>query len=488
MNPSWLPDLFQQYENPQMQWRARILAAVLLNGIPLTMAVGIAIFFVGAGFSLDLFIVFLLLAFEVAVWVIWNRRGLDLAAHLLVFGAWFIVAAVVLFSGGIASTSTLTQLFIVIMAVLLTSTTVTLSIVTATGGFNAMVMLLEMTVGLPEPALSDSLLIRFTSQLAIIVLSAATLLFANFSSRNQVVTLANSERKFRALFEKSLETVFLIGLDYSVIEANAEASRLLGYDPEQLIGKSFPDLITPEDRPGIRDRFDQARSSDVLEYSQSRFMTSSGDQIVMEVNIALVRGDNGKPLHYQSTARDVTDQVNQDRQLKTALATMAVRANTDYLTGILNRDAVLQHADAEWARHQREGRPLSVMLVDMDGLKYINDTYGHAVGDQALRRLVDALEKNKRPYDWLGRYGGDEFMLVLPGATLTHAREIAQRMGVAATNRTVSTGEGELPIRCSIGVASTSAVKNVPENLNELIKAADAALYESKARNKRTIP
>jgi diguanylate cyclase (GGDEF)-like protein/PAS domain S-box-containing protein len=273
-----------------------------------------------------------------------------------------------------------------------------------------------------------------------------------------------------------------------VIEANANASRLLGYDPDQLIGKSFPDLITPEDRPGIRDRFDQARSTEVLEYSQSRFMTSSGDQIVMEVNMALVRGDNGKPLHYQSTARDVTDQVNQDRQLKTALATMAVRANTDYLTGILNRDAVLQHADAEWARHQREGRPLSVMLVDMDGLKYINDTYGHGVGDQALRRLVDALEKNKRPYDWLGRYGGDEFMLVLPGATLTHAREIAQRMGVAATNRTVSTGEGELPIRCSIGVASTSAVKNVPENLNELIKAADAALYESKARNKRTIP
>ncbi|HUF39410.1 MAG TPA: diguanylate cyclase [Anaerolineales bacterium] len=487
MNPSWLPELLPKYENPQMQWRARILAAVLLNGIPLTLIIGAAIFFLDPGLSADLLIVVLLLAFEISVGVLWHRRGLDQAAHVLVFGAWLIVAATVLFSGGLTSTSTVTQLFIVLIAVLLTSTAITLSIVIATGGFNATVVLLDLSVGLPAAVLTDSVLIQFASHMAVLVLSAATLLYANLSSRNQVQNLANSERKFRALFEKSLDVVFLIGLNYAVIEANANASKLLGFEPDELIGKSFPDLMTSEDRPALRERFERAHAGEVLDYMQSRFLAQSGDQIVMDVNLALVRGDNGKPLHYQSTARDITARVAQDRQLQSALATMAVRANTDYLTGILNRDAVLQHAEAEWARHKREGRPLSIMLVDMDELKFINDTYGHNIGDQALRRLVEALDKNRRPYDWLGRYGGDEFMLVLPGATLTHAREIALRMAQAVANRRVSTFDGEVPIRCSIGVSSTTMVKDPPANVNDLVKAADAALYENKALNKRSV-
>ena len=480
MNPAWLPDLFPQYENVQTRRRAHVLAAVLINGIPLTLVVGLTNLFLGTGVGPDLFVVILLLAFEITVWVLWHRRGLETAVHLLVFGAWFVVAGVVLLSGGMTSTSTVTQLFVLIIAVLLTSSTVTLSILIATVGFNAILTLLELSVGLPAPVLAESGLVRFSSHMAVLVLSAVTLLFANLSSRNMVLGLVNSEQKFRALFEKSSDAVFLLGLDFSVIEANSNAAKILGYGPNEFTGKPFRELLAPEDRAGVRERFERVRMDEVLDYMQTHFLAKTGDQIVMEVNLALVRDENGKPLQYQSTARDITAKVTQDRQLQTALATMAVRANTDYLTGILNRDAVLQHADAEWSRHKREGRPLSILLVDMDKLKFINDTYGHGVGDQALKRLVDTLEKNKRPYDWLGRYGGDEFMVVLPGTTLTIAREIAGRMSQAVRDMRVNTGEGELPISCSIGVASTSAIGSPPETINELIKSADTALYAVK--------
>ena len=481
MNPSWLPNLFPQYDNVQADWRARILAAVLLNSIPLTIALGIAVYLLEPGFSPDLVTIFLILVFEGSVWMLWRRRGLEIAAHVLVFGAWAIISGVVLFSGGISSASTVSQLLVVIISSLLTTSTVTLSLMIATGGFNATMLLLDLSVGLPGSALSESLEVRFAVHLVVLLLSTAILLYSNLTSRNLVQSLANSDRKFRALFEKSSDVVFMLGLDYSVIESNANASKILGYRSEELIGMPFKDLIPPEDRPGIQERFELARMGEVLDYTQSRFMAKSGDQIVMEVNLALVRGDNGKALQYQSTARDITAKVTQDRQLQTALATMALRANTDYLTGILNRDAVLQHADAEWARHQREGRPLSILLIDMDRLKFINDTYGHGVGDQALLRLVDSLEKNKRPYDWLGRYGGDEFMVVLPGTTLTIAKEIAMRMGLAVREKTISTGEVDLQISCSIGVASTSTIGTPHANIMELIKSADAALYANKA-------
>jgi diguanylate cyclase (GGDEF)-like protein/PAS domain S-box-containing protein len=381
---------------------------------------------------------------------------------------------------------TYAQLYIVVLAALLTTTGVTISLVLATAGFNGIILLLALNVGLPATVLNDSLEMRFACHLVILLLSAVTMMYSNLTSRNLYQNLVNSDRKFRALFEKSSDAVFLLGLDYTVIEANSNAARILGYDTGDLTGLAFKELVPPEDRAGLRERFELARLGEVLDYSQNRFMSRSGDQIVMEVNLALVRGDNGKPLHYQSTARDITAKVNQDRQLQTALATMAVRANTDYLTGILNRDAVLQHADAEWARFKREGRSLSILLIDMDRLKFINDTYGHGVGDEALKRLVDSLDKNRRPYDWLGRYGGDEFMVVLPGTTLTIAQEIARRMFIAVREKKVSTNDGDIPLSCSIGVASTSMIGKAPATVMELIKIADDALYANKGHTKRT--
>jgi two-component system chemotaxis response regulator CheY len=172
--------------------------------------------------------------------------------------------------------------------------------------------------------------------------------------------------------------------------------------------------------------------------------------------------------------------VLEEQRMRSTLAHMTMRASTDVLTGLLNREAVMQHAQAEWERYVREGVPMSIMLVDMDGLKTINDTHGHMVGDAALKALGKVLENNKRPYDWLGRLGGDEFMLVLPGADLDDAQRILSRMRSAANSKTIRTGMDEIQLSSSMGIASTAGSGEPPRAVNELVERADQALYAAK--------
>jgi diguanylate cyclase (GGDEF)-like protein len=201
---------------------------------------------------------------------------------------------------------------------------------------------------------------------------------------------------------------------------------------------------------------------------------------MLETNLSLVHDSKGNPLHYQSTGRDVTQKVIEEQRMKSTLVHMVMKASTDALTGILNRETVLQHAEAEWQRYQREQRPMSVMMLDMDQLKKINDSYGHPAGDQALSTVARVIERQKRAYDWAGRYGGDEFLVVLPGTSADEAQAVARRMEDAIRNEQIKVGKEELRLSCCVGVASTEGNDPALRNVSELVKMADMALYRAK--------
>jgi two-component system cell cycle response regulator len=124
------------------------------------------------------------------------------------------------------------------------------------------------------------------------------------------------------------------------------------------------------------------------------------------------------------------------------------------------------------------------MMVDMNRLKTINDRFGHAAGDAALRRLADVLRANKRQYDWLGRYGGDEFLMVLPGADDRTAKNIAERITRSLSAERIMTGGQPQPLDASVGVSSTNANSSRAMSVEQLIDFADQALYESKRATK----
>jgi diguanylate cyclase (GGDEF)-like protein len=150
-------------------------------------------------------------------------------------------------------------------------------------------------------------------------------------------------------------------------------------------------------------------------------------------------------------------------------------AEHDDLTGLWNHRIIVERLRIEVDRSRREGLPLSIILADLDFFKRINDTFGHPAGDQVLKEASATFQRMVRTYDWVGRYGGEEFLLILPGSGFMHARQRAEELRLAIQTARVEEGETVIPLTASFGVAS-----GFPTSHEELIREADAALYRAK--------
>ncbi len=155
------------------------------------------------------------------------------------------------------------------------------------------------------------------------------------------------------------------------------------------------------------------------------------------------------------------------------------QATHDALTGLWNRRAVLDALVRETARSGREQTSLAVVLVDVDHFKRVNDTYGHTAGDTVLREAAKRLEGAKRVYDSVGRYGGEEFLFILPGCDVEKAQLQAERVRTQFDGIPIAVGELRLPVTISLGVAAWSAPSPGLSG-PALLERADAALYQAK--------
>ena len=171
--------------------------------------------------------------------------------------------------------------------------------------------------------------------------------------------------------------------------------------------------------------------------------------------------------------------VDLERRLRSA-------RDTDALTGLHNRGAITAAANTELARAQRSGAVLSAALLDVDHFKQVNDQYGHQAGDQALRLVAAQVRKQVRIYDLVGRWGGEELLLLLMETTLLEAASIAERVRatIAATPLTIADGR-QITLTASLGLASTEAVGEY--TLEALVHDADAALYRAKAAGRNCV-
>jgi two-component system chemotaxis response regulator CheY len=166
--------------------------------------------------------------------------------------------------------------------------------------------------------------------------------------------------------------------------------------------------------------------------------------------------------------------------LREARDQMEVLATHDSLTGLLNRRALYKHIEAEMKRAEREAEPMSLVLL------VVNDQHGHLIGDQALRLVADTITQNKRPYDWAGRWGGEEFLLILPGASLTEAGAIAERVRAAVAAAALPLPDGRhVELRVSLGVTSTFFHESL--SLDTLLQQADEALYCAKREGRNRV-
>ena len=165
-------------------------------------------------------------------------------------------------------------------------------------------------------------------------------------------------------------------------------------------------------------------------------------------------------------------------QLIAAREALREQATTDPLTGLANRRALLDTLARELERSRRSATTCSIVFVDLDHFKQVNDSHGHSVGDKVLQEVASRMRAILRPYDIVGRYGGEEFIVVLPGCNAAGALAAAERLRASMSRTAIVVGDARLRVTCSLGVAVGSAENGWDRDL--LLSAADAAGYRAK--------
>jgi two-component system, cell cycle response regulator len=174
-----------------------------------------------------------------------------------------------------------------------------------------------------------------------------------------------------------------------------------------------------------------------------------------------------------------------EADLKIARDQMEAMAMHDYLTGLLSRRAIYTHLKGELDRSLRENHPLSIIMMDLDRFKDLNDQYGHLVGDQALCLVSDQILRNVRSYDWAGRWGGDEFLIVLPNTSAEEARTISERICSKISSIGIETPDhAKVYIQSSLGVITH---KFGSISIDHLIHQTDNALYAAKIAGRHCV-
>jgi diguanylate cyclase (GGDEF)-like protein len=187
-----------------------------------------------------------------------------------------------------------------------------------------------------------------------------------------------------------------------------------------------------------------------------------------------------------ATIRNQMNSLRDEMELKQSIQTeLEYMASYDSLTNLLNRRTFMNRAELEFLRNQRYQHPISVLMIDIDDFKDINDTYGHQTGDLVLSKVGETIALNVRNHDLCGRYGGEEFIILMPESDAHEAENLANRI-LEKVNRISLNEEGfTFSVSCSIGLADNIGIKNA--DLKKIITLADTCLYEAKRTGKNKV-
>lgn len=294
--------------------------------------------------------------------------------------------------------------------------------------------------------------------------------------------IKESEIRMRTLYESTSDAVMLLD-ERGFFDCNSATLKIFGCSTKEIFTTKNPAAISPREQPGggdsqmlAQEQIAKAKreSSNRFEWMHKRL---DNDQCFPAEVLLNSMQINGRHV-LQAVVRDITERKQLQQELER-------QAHLDYLTGLDNRGYFMRRAEIELGRAIRYGSPLSVLMMDVDNFKNINDTFGHMAGDEVLRKLADICRNTLREIDVVGRVGGEEFAVILPETKMQEAMDVAERLrvGMAAAN-VAAAGDLALNFTISIGVA---ALSSADENLFTLLGNADKALYVAKQSGKNRV-
>lgn len=310
---------------------------------------------------------------------------------------------------------------------------------------------------------------------------AAVGVYKNITKQKQVQKkLKESESRYRLIAQHSHDMIKVLTLDGLITYASPSHKKILGFEPENVTGKIFFDFIHPEDVPVVKEKFSLAAAANQTWETQFRQYLKDKTWIWVEAIGTPIIDEERLDVNcqYIVAARDITERKQYEERLK-------AYAFQDSLTGLYNRRKFVELIDNAVEEAKRCNNSFAVLYLDIDKFKFVNDTYGHEIGDELLKKMAERLNGTIRKRDVVARIGGDEFTILLTDIdTMTEIIEAAER--IHSVLQTPYEVHGQTFVATSsIGIA---LYPDHGEKTKTLLRHADEALYKAKeSRNSYSI-
>lgn len=292
--------------------------------------------------------------------------------------------------------------------------------------------------------------------------------------------------------------VVVLDSDYQVQVWNTFMENRSGVAPNKAIGATFFDLFPEVDREWFRRKISSVvtlgtpaftiweQRPYLVRFKNYQPITGQEEFMYQNTTILPLRSTDSEIKHICVVIYDVTDVATNRRQLQASNQALQKLSSTDRLTGLYNRGHWEEALKLEYARHCRYGHQATLLMFDIDHFKRVNDTYGHQVGDRVIQRVADLVRAHIRDADLAGRYGGEEFAVLLPDTDREGGRMLAERLREAVEAELLEHQGEQVRFTISLGVADLGRPCN---DHQQLIEWADQALYASKrgGRNRVTV-
>jgi diguanylate cyclase (GGDEF)-like protein/PAS domain S-box-containing protein len=294
--------------------------------------------------------------------------------------------------------------------------------------------------------------------------------------------LRESEAKFRGLVSQSLVGIVLIeGGKFSY--SNAKFDETFGYSSDEIRGMGPLQVAVESDRALVSENIDKRLSGEVDQmHYVFHGLRKNGEVIDIECHSSVMH--DGERLLLISLIMDISERSRAERAVQVLQEELRELSTHDALTGLYNRRYLEESFRRELLLAERAGHPVSVIMGDLDHFKAVNDRDGHLAGDEVLRVFGNLMKHNARASDIICRYGGEEFLLVLPGMTQEGALERAEQLRRAMVATRFSYGASQIMVTASFGIA---VFPSHGRTTDELIAAADTALYSAKAAGRNRV-
>ncbi len=298
---------------------------------------------------------------------------------------------------------------------------------------------------------------------------------------NLMFALRESKKKLQTLVDTALDAVVMMNSKGMITGWNRQAAKIFGWTREEILGQPIHTTIIPARHrdahtQGVKQFIASGTGQFMNKMVEIQALHRDGHEFPVELAIAAVITEGQH--EFSAFVRDITER-------KRAEAELREMATTDFLTGLANRRHFIESMTQEQARLQRlDKHQAAVLMLDLDHFKHVNDTHGHATGDALLKHVACVMRDSLRKIDTVGRVGGEEFAIILPGADVDEARVYAERLRQKVEAAPLALEDLVIPVTVSIGIA---VMKASDAGADAALIRADQALYRAKSNGRNRV-